>query len=73
MSSFAGLLVSADSYMNFQLADTDEFIEGSFRGTLGEVLVRCNNVLYVRAGDESDEAERQARRGNAGSADTAAV
>jgi small nuclear ribonucleoprotein F len=40
--------VQVDGYMNLQLANTEEFIEEKFQGNLGEVLVRCNNVLYVR-------------------------
>ena len=43
-----GYLVSVDAYMNLQLASTQEFIDGKLAGDLGEVLIRCNNVLYVR-------------------------
>jgi small nuclear ribonucleoprotein (snRNP)-like protein len=32
-----------------QLANSEEFIDGAFTGNLGEILIRCNNVLYVRA------------------------
>ena len=39
--------------MNFQLANTEEFIDGEHAGNLGEILVRCNNVLYVRGIDGS--------------------
>ena len=35
-----GYLVSVDAYMNLQLANTEEFIEGQFTGNLGEVLIR---------------------------------
>lgn len=45
---YRGVLVSVDSYMNLQLADTEEFINGEPAGNLGEVLIRCNNVLFVR-------------------------
>lgn len=38
--------------MNLQLDGTKEFIEGEFAGELGEVLIRCNNVMYVKAADE---------------------
>jgi small nuclear ribonucleoprotein F len=31
-----------------QLANTEEFIDGELAGNLGEVLIRCNNVMYVR-------------------------
>ena len=37
--------------MNLQLEKTEEFIDGQFAGALGEVLIRCNNVLYVKAAD----------------------
>ena len=37
----AGYLVSTDAYMNLQLANTEEFIDGTFTGNLGEVLIRC--------------------------------
>ena len=37
--------------MNLQLQDTEEFIDGQFAGALGEVLIRCNNVLYIKAAD----------------------
>ena len=45
---YKGFLVATDGYMNLQLANTEEFIDGSPTGNLGEVLVRCNNVLYIR-------------------------
>ena len=43
-----GYLVATDGYMNLQLANTEEYIDGAQTGNLGEVLVRCNNVLYIR-------------------------
>lgn len=50
---YKGYLVSVDSYMNLQLANTEEFVDGvSSGGTLGEVLIRCNNVLYIRGLEE---------------------
>ena len=54
---YKGYLVSVDSYMNLQLASTEEYIEGNYQGTLGEVLIRCNNVLYLRGAPEGDEDE----------------
>jgi small nuclear ribonucleoprotein F len=45
---YKGILVSVDSYMNLQLANTEEYVNGTSAGNLGEVLVRCNNVMYVR-------------------------
>ncbi|CAG9826159.1 unnamed protein product [Diabrotica balteata] len=52
---YKGYLVSADGYMNLQLANTEEYIEGKPTGTLGEVLVRCNNILYIRGAEDDDE------------------
>ena len=37
---YKGFLVSTDGYMNLQLASTEEFIDGTCTGNLGEVLVR---------------------------------
>lgn len=54
---YKGFLVSTDKYMNLQLANTEEFIEGNFEGNIGEVLIRCNNVLYIRAVPEDDQME----------------
>jgi len=50
----AGYLVSVDAYMNLQLASTEEWIDGAFAGNLGEVLIRCNNVLYLRGAPEEE-------------------
>ncbi|CAO3679802.1 unnamed protein product [Umbelopsis vinacea] len=52
---YKGFLVSVDLYMNLQLANTEEFEDGVSTGTLGEVLIRCNNVLYIRGVDEDTE------------------
>ncbi|XP_064399735.1 small nuclear ribonucleoprotein F-like isoform X1 [Halichondria panicea] len=54
---YKGYLVSTDNYMNVQLANTEEFIDGQLSGNLGEVLIRCNNILYVRGIDEEEEGE----------------
>ncbi|EIN10678.1 small nuclear ribonucleo protein SmF, partial [Punctularia strigosozonata HHB-11173 SS5] len=45
---YKGFLVSTDGYMNLQLANTEEIQDGVSNGTLGEVFIRCNNVLYIR-------------------------
>ena len=38
--------------MNLNLANTEEYIDGVLAGNLGEVLIRCNNVLYIRGVEE---------------------
>ncbi|XP_020962484.1 probable small nuclear ribonucleoprotein F isoform X2 [Arachis ipaensis] len=49
---YKGYLVSVDSYMNLQLANTEEYIEGQFTGNLGEILIRYvfyPDFVYVDA------------------------
>ncbi|CAN7119653.1 unnamed protein product [Brassica rapa subsp. narinosa] len=38
-----------------QLGNTEEYIDGQLTGNLGEILIRCNNVLYVRGVPEDEE------------------
>ncbi|GJX75046.1 probable small nuclear ribonucleoprotein F [Tanacetum coccineum] len=45
---YKGYLVSVDSYMNLQVANSEEYVDGQFTGSLGEILIRCNNVLYMQ-------------------------
>ncbi|PLW37447.1 hypothetical protein PCANC_02752 [Puccinia coronata f. sp. avenae] len=49
---YKGYLVSVDNYMNLQLANTEEYQNGQSVGSLGEVFIRCNNVLYILAVNE---------------------
>ncbi|CEO94939.1 Sm protein F [Plasmodiophora brassicae] len=51
---YRGFLVSTDAYMNLQLASTEEWIDSKFAENLGEILIRCNNVLYIRGIPEED-------------------
>jgi small nuclear ribonucleoprotein F len=37
---YKGYLVSFDGYMNLQLANTEEYVDGACTGNLGEVLIR---------------------------------
>lgn len=37
---YKGFLVAVDNYMNLQLANTEEFVDSSFSGNLGDVLIR---------------------------------
>jgi len=52
---YQGLLASTDAYMNIHLQRCEEFINGDFAGFLGEVLIRCNNVLYIKAAPVDDD------------------
>lgn len=51
---YQGKLVSFDKYMNLQLKDTEEVIAGQTTGKLGEILIRCNNVLFVKEGNNDE-------------------
>ena len=53
---YEGTLLSVDSYMNVQLGDAKEYIDGQMAGVLGEVLIRCNNVMYLRKAPEAESA-----------------
>ena len=52
---YQGILTSSDAYMNLRLDKTEEFVDGQFAGFLGEVLIRCNNVLYIKAAPAAAE------------------
>ena len=55
-TEYKGRLVSIDSYMNIQLRNAEEHIDQTMTGALGEVLIRCNNVLWIRgAGQDAAE------------------
>ena len=50
-----GDLVSVDQYMNVQLGNAVEFIDEKNNGPLGEILIRCNNILYISGVEETAE------------------
>ncbi|KAK4900041.1 hypothetical protein LTR27_002804 [Elasticomyces elasticus] len=52
-TEYTGRLVSVDSYMNVQLSGAEEWISGKSTGTLGQVLIRCNNILWMSAKDQA--------------------
>mmetsp|Transcript_19811 Transcript_19811/g.64410 ORF Transcript_19811/g.64410 Transcript_19811/m.64410 type:complete len:88 (-) Transcript_19811:372-635(-) len=54
---YKGYLVSVDAYMNLQLASTEEYVDDAYTGNLGEVLIRCNNVMYLRGAPEDEGGE----------------
>lgn len=49
---YKGVLMTTDNYMNVQLVSAEEWQGGRFKGSIGEVLIRCNNILYMRMADE---------------------
>lgn len=65
---YKGTLIAIDNYMNLQLDDTDEVIrdgETTKDEKIGEIFIRCNNVLFIRedtkaanATESTDNAEK---------------
>ncbi|KXJ97385.1 hypothetical protein Micbo1qcDRAFT_130246 [Microdochium bolleyi] len=53
-TEYKGRLVSIDSYMNIQLTNAQEFIDQKFTSDLGQILIRCNNVLWIKGADGSE-------------------
>lgn len=49
---YGGSLVSVNGYMNMQFANTGKYKDGALSGYLGEALIRCNKVLYIRGAEE---------------------
>ena len=60
--SYRGFLVSTDAYMNVQLANAVEIIDGEETGNLGEVLIRCNNVLWISGVEDEEEEEKEKKK-----------
>ena len=46
---YKGYLLSSDAYMNLQLEQCEEFIDGESQGNLGEVLIRCAPAIKCTA------------------------
>ncbi|KAJ3473061.1 hypothetical protein NLG97_g10538 [Lecanicillium saksenae] len=56
-TEYKGKLVSLDAYMNLQLANTQEYIADKFTAELGQVLIRCNNVLWIRGAEDGENGD----------------
>lgn len=39
--------------MNIQLSNAEEWIDGKSGGSLGQVFIRCNNVLWISSNNKS--------------------
>ena len=48
---YRGKMANADTYMNLILLDAEESENGSKTANYGKVVIRGNNVLYVRIED----------------------
>ncbi|KAI0994696.1 hypothetical protein K3495_g13485 [Podosphaera aphanis] len=56
-TEYKGRLVSTDSYMNIQLSGAEEWIDQQMTSVLGQVLIRCNNVLWMKGADGDNNAD----------------
>lgn len=47
---YCGTLKNYDLRMNIHLCDAEEFVTvgGQSEGKMGDVLIRCNNILHIR-------------------------
>ena len=49
---YKGKMDNVDSYMNLIMVDTEEINDGKSIGKFGQVIVRGNNVLFIKLEDE---------------------
>jgi small nuclear ribonucleoprotein F len=45
---YVGFLVSFDQRMNVHLRNAQEFIGGELQAEIGDILIRCNNIMHIR-------------------------
>jgi small nuclear ribonucleoprotein F len=45
---YVGFLVSFDTRMNVHLRNAQEFIGGELQAEIGDILIRCNNIMHIR-------------------------
>jgi small nuclear ribonucleoprotein F len=45
---YVGILVSFDTRMNLHLRNAQEFSGGELQGEIGDILIRCNNIMHIR-------------------------
>ena len=49
---YKGKMKNVDSYMNLIMADAEELNDGKTVGKFGRVILRGNNVLFIKLEDE---------------------
>ena len=49
---YKGKIVNVDSYMNLIMTDAEELNQGKIVGKFGRVIVRGNNVLFIKLENE---------------------
>lgn len=51
-SEYKGKMSNVDPYMNVILADAEEYNGGNLSANFGKVVIRGNNVLFIRIEDQ---------------------
>ncbi|GAV53532.1 hypothetical protein ZYGR_0AK00340 [Zygosaccharomyces rouxii] len=46
-TQYKGTLISTDNYFNLQLSEAEEVVDGKNKGKVGDIFIRCNNVLWI--------------------------
>ena len=49
---YKGKMENVDSYMNLIMTDAEELTDGKTVGKFGRVILRGNNVLFIKLEDE---------------------
>jgi len=49
---YKGQMYNVDSYMNLIMTDAEEFLEGKVIANYGKVILRGNNVLFIKLENE---------------------
>ena len=49
---YKGKIVSVDSYMNLIMSDAEELRDGKIVEKYGRIILRGNNVLFIKLEDE---------------------
>ena len=49
---YKGKMKNVDSYMNLIMTDAEELTDGKTVGKFGRVILRGNNVLFIKLEDE---------------------
>ncbi len=48
---YRGKISNVDPYMNLILMDAEEYVNGKLLANYGKVVIRGNNVIYVKIDD----------------------
>ena len=52
---YMGVLVSLDGYMNIRMVETEEYIDGNYVETIGDIMIRGGCILYIREFERNED------------------